>query len=263
MRAARCRIGCAALLLALLARASPAAAGAWTQEAGRGEVIFSTRSTAATTRFDARGAPLRSGRFAKSDSRLALEWGLRDGTTLIGGLSGLARSLPAGFEGVGAGHAGLRQRLWRADTTVVSVEALAGASGDRRLLGGAAWDAPWHAEAALLAGRSGTLGGWPVFADARAAFRLAGGGRRHAARLDLTVGLRPAARWLVLAQAFGWRELGDDRRFPPRRAWLTAQASVVYEGFSPWLLQAGVSATLAGRETTRETGALVALWRRF
>jgi hypothetical protein len=239
-------------------------AGAWTQEAGRGQVIFSSISTEATSRFDRHGRPLRAGAFRKADSGLALEWGVRDGLTLLATASGLARSHQAGIEAIGAGSLGLRQRLWREGGTVVSAELMAGASGDRRLLGGPAWDAPWHAEAALGLGHSTTIRDLPAFVDTRMAYRLAGGGRRHALRADLTLGVRPVPNWLLLAQAFAWQETGGNGHWlPPRRRWLTAQASVVYEGFAPWLLQAGVLGTVAGRETGREAGAIVALWRRF
>lgn len=262
---------CAALLFrcglpafAVLAAAGPAMAGAWTQDEGRGQIIFSSISTTASSRFNGRGRPVRSGAFRKLDSGLALEWGFREGTTLLATASGVVRSLPAGFEAVGAGSIGLRQRLWRDDRSVLSLDLLAGASGDRRLLGGPAWDAPWHGEAALGLGHSTEAFGLPVFADARAGFRFAGGGRRHAARLDLTLGVRPVTNWLILTQFFAWQEIGvSGGAMPPRRRWLTAQASVVYEGFAPWLVQIGVLGTLAGRETGQETGAVVSLWRRF
>jgi protein XagA len=240
----------------------PVLAGAWTQGEGKGEIIFSNASAVANRAYDGRGRPVPSSSFRKTETTLSVAYGWTADTTLLASAGGTMRQIAAGLEGVGAGTLGLRQSLWRNAGAVISAEGIIGVTGEKRLLSGAPWDPPTYAEAALLAGQSLEIAGRGAFIDGRAAFRLASAGRRHQMRLDASFGIRPREGWLVLAQAFGVQETGGGRKFPARR-WVTAQASLVYEGFAPWSLQIGVNARVLGRHVAKDSGAVVALWRKF
>jgi protein XagA len=259
-KAARSGI-CAALPGLFTLLPVPANAGAWTRDEGRGEIIFSSASSIASRRFGSNGRPVAAGSFRKTDAGVSISYGWTADTTLLASLAGTLRQTDAGFEGVAGGTFGIRQALWRGGRTVVSAEVIAGISGERRLLTGAPWDPPFYGEAALQAGQSLEFGGYGAFADLRMAFRLSGAGRRHQARADLTFGIRPTKGWLVLAQGFAVAETGGSG-FPSRR-WLTAQVSLVYEGFAPWSLQLGLNTRLAGREVAKDAGAVISLWRTF
>lgn len=112
-------------------------------------------------------------------------------------------------------------------------------------------------EARLLAGRSFAMLGRPAFAEVQAA-RLKRQRLPDETRLDLTLGVEPADRWLLLVQAYGGRADGEGGA----PAWIKGEASLVREA-GAWRFQAGWRQSLAGRASPVESGPVLALWRRF
>lgn len=106
----------------------------------------------------------------------------------------------------------------------------------------------------LLAGRSFSVDGKPVFVEGQAAW-LARDGLPAESRLDLTLGYEASPRWLLLVQSYGGLTDAEP-------AWLKMEASVVGR-FGDWSLQAGWRSAVAGRAGPIEDGPVVALWRRF
>lgn len=109
-------------------------------------------------------------------------------------------------------------------------------------------------EARLLAGRSFTVAGRPVFVEAQAA-RLTRSDLSNETRLDLTVGVEPRPEWLVMAQTYsGWAASGAE--------WTKLEASAVRR-LGPWRAQAGWRFSMLGKAGPAESGPVLALWRTF
>jgi len=267
-RRGRWRIGLAAAV-AIAVAPSPASAGAWTLDPGRTQIIFTAQALDAPRRFDRQGRALRSDRFSKQEAAALAEHGLNDAVTLIAGLGFRASAFdgPAGTSRSAAGFvsAGARMRLWTQGGSVLSVEAVASASGERGLAGRPrAWDAPAEVDLRLLYGHGFALAGMPAFAEVQAGYRWRGGGSADEIRLDATLGLRPAPSVLLLLQSFNAVAVQDDRRFGGGRSRRhKLQPSVVLDLGAGWSVQFGAFASVGGRETIQERGALGAVWRRF
>lgn len=112
-------------------------------------------------------------------------------------------------------------------------------------------------EARLLAGRSFSLRGRAGFAEIQAA-RLKRQRLPDETRLDLTLGLEPADRWLWLVQAYAGRADGGGGS----PAWIKAETSLVREA-GDWSFQAGWRQSVGGRSSPVESGPVLAVWRRF
>ena len=118
-------------------------------------------------------------------------------------------------------------------------------------------------EVRALAGHNFAIGSWPAFVDAEAAFRLRSAGPPDEWHGDLTLGLRPWGRVMLLLQSFNTISAGaGGPSFPAWRSDSLA-ASVVYELDAHWSLQAGLFGTIAAVNTNTERGAVVAVWRKF
>jgi protein XagA len=254
---------CLAVLLAL--QSQPALAGAWPMREGEAQQITATDTVVSLRSFDARGRPLPSGVFTKTESRVFTQYGLTNEVTLVTEFAGLTRRLPtAAFEAVGRADIGARMLLARRDGWVLSAEARAIANGDRRLSGGSAWDAPWAADLRLMAGTNLSIAGLNGFTEADIGYRKAHPRRRDAFVARLGGGIRFAGNWMLLAQASLTAETGGkSSRLPPRRSAISGKLSVVYEGFRPWAVEAGIIGTPIGRNTGEQLGLTLALWRSF
>jgi hypothetical protein len=243
------------LACGLIAVASGALAGAWTRPSG--ETFASLSSSYYRTD---------PGSYEETTLDLYVEYGLRDWLTL-GGAAEIKR--PVGASGDLDGEttlAGFAQARLRE-----------GAAGDplslqlglRAPLGDVAAGAPpqiesdWAAEIRLLYGRGFATEGGDAFLDAQGAFRLNRGDDADELRLDLTAGLRPAPRWLVMVQSLNTVGLRNaDRSGDDFDVYKLAPA-VGYEiGWGATLLLS-VEREIAGRNIDRGTRAKLAVWRTF
>lgn len=247
--------------MALLASASAAAAGPWTQRAGEGQVILKYEDMRADRGFGPDGA-LVDLPADRSDRTLGVfaEYGLSDRLTLqVKGDWQSGEDAFVDYEGRGPAEIGLIWQAWRDDRAAFSLYAGYADGGEGRNAGYAApgqGGSDWEVRAAL--GRSfggGLWGAGGSFIDLQAARRMRTG-LPDETRVDATAGLHLGDDWMVLAQAFG----GQADEGGPR--WVSLEASVV-RAFGDWSLQAGWRTTVSGRETPESAGPVVALWRRF
>ena len=117
-------------------------------------------------------------------------------------------------------------------------------------------------DARIMAAQSFTVHGMPAFVD------VGVGPRVHAApfptetRVDLTVGLRPIPRLLLLLQDFFSAAPAAGPSIPSQ-SYDKVLASVVYDLSSRWSVQLGGQVTAFGRNVVREAGPFGALWYRF
>jgi len=265
----RCLTAAVLAGVAGLSNATTARAGAWLREPGETQIIFSGAAMQASRRFDRGGRPLRAGRFSKQELQVSAEHGVSGGLTLLAGAS--ARSIAfvgaSGMERSGSGAllAGARARLWAEGASSLSVQGSASAGGERSLPGRMrALEAPAEADLRLLYGRSFAIGGTPIFAEAQVGYRWRGGSNADELRIDANFGVRPVPTVLLLLQSFNAIAIQQDRRFGGGRLRQhKVQPSLVWDFADNWSLQVGAYASLGGRETLQERGALAALWWRF
>jgi protein XagA len=265
------KVGLLSALTVLLSipAAGPALAGAWTLEEGRGQIIFSPSLMSTTRRFEHGGASRPSDRFIKFENQMMVEYGWKQGLTLIlqsgqrtetfSRDGDIQRVLTTGLGG------GARAELWRQDGLVLSAQATATPTLERSL---PALDRRFgprtEADARLLAGYGFALGGWPAFVDAQAGYRWRSGRHADELRLDLTFGIRPLPQLLLLVQALNAVAVqhGAGERAVRMRQHKLA-ASAVIDITQTWSLQGGVFASAAGRDSLKERGVALAVWRKF
>ncbi|UZX13246.1 hypothetical protein OGR47_07350 [Methylocystis sp. MJC1] len=214
------------LVFIYLLSAATARAGAWLYPEGHGQLILTTAFADAQDAFDASGRLLKTPSYRKLETRLYLEHGVTDWLSVVaegsamsfqgGGesarlkqldaliaeaKSGLPFILPAEtgirYQGLGLGAAGARLRLFTHAQYVFSVEAsLRAASSEARhfldMRDAAQFDAR------LLMGRSLSLFGFTGFLDTQIGYRT-GGQNGDEVRVDLTAGVRPIDRLMLMA----------------------------------------------------------------
>lgn len=248
--------------MAFLAAGGPAAADAWTQPKGKGQVILKFEDMRAGRGFDMSGALVD----LPEDRRETIvgvfaEYGVTDRLTLrFKGDWQSGEDAFVDYEGRGPLEVGVNWQVWRDDRAALSLYAGYADGGEGRNAGYAApgvGDRDWEVRAS--AGRSfGGFTRWgPTgsFVEFQAARRIRQG-LPDETRVDATAGAHLGDDWMILAQAFGGQ--ADDGG--PR--WLSLEASVVRD-LGDWSLQAGWRQSVAGRETPESGGPVIAVWRRF
>jgi protein XagA len=243
-----------------------ASAGAWLRDEGQTQVIFSSSYTGARQRFDKKAKPVPVGFFAKKNLQILTEHGFSSHITMIAGITALHQQASNTGQrstvAEGSVLAGIRLRLWSQAETILSAQLTGEATGERRFgLLNRRFDPPASTDLRLLLGHSFTTGGMSGFIDLQTAYRWRGGSHPDETHIDATLGLRPLAKTLLLFQSFNSFSLGPERRTglgPARQHKL--QTSIVYDLTDRLSLQAGGFASLAGKESLKERGLLVAVW---
>ncbi len=255
-------------ILAALAWVSPARAGAWLLPAGEGQAILSLSRSEADSGFGRGGRDPLVPDLEKTEVELLLEYGLDDETTLVFKPQmqdvTLGAPLDARRGGPGYQELGLRRLVWRDEDAVVSVQGL------MRLPGARDEDDPASAgntdadlDMRVLAGRGFAVGGMSAFVDAQLAYRARFGDPPGEIRADLTLGLRPRERLLVLLQSFNVVSDGSAAGIFEDGRYHKLQVSAVWEFADDWSVQLGAVATVAGEDALKERGVVAALWHRF
>lgn len=263
-------VGVACLSLALCAGAwlRSACAGAFLPGPGQGQLILSASFSRANQDYDAAGQKRRRAPFRKAEAQAYAEYGLTEWAALIVSPSLLyfraPQSKPSSYIGLSESEFGARFRLLAFGPAIVSAQATLRTGGEtlgtgnRTLLG----QGELRGDARLLAGYGFQLFGLNGFVDAQAGYRTSL--RRVGAewRADLTLGLRPAERLLLLAQAFSSFSRREGVRTPARQLH-KLQFSAVYDVTAAVALQLGVFTTAGGRNAPLENGVVSAIWLRF
>ena len=248
------------LIIAGLASASSAVAGAWSLPKGQGQAILKYEDMRADQAFGPVG-----GRFDLPVERrdrsasLLVEYGLTERLTLqMKGEWQQGRDAYVDFDGRGPLEIGARWQAYRDDDNVVAVYAGYAQGGAGRNAGYAApgaGDSDW--EVRLLGGRS-----WVqprTFVEAQLARRWRQG-LPDEVRIDLTAGAHLGENWMLMGQAFGG--VTDKTPDGASAGWLSFEGSAVRH-FGDWSVQAGWRHAVAGHETVVSCGPIIGLWRRF
>ena len=262
------------LVLALLAAAAglrgpgieAAFGGAWLMPPGDGQVIVYTAFSESTRAFDAKGHLIPVPAYRKFELGTYIEYGLTDWLTLVAAPSyDRIRNPPPGqsYKGPGDSEIAARVGLYHTDTSVISIQAglrLPGASfadslGPFEVLRSASLDVRG------MAGRNCVVAGMDGFVEAQAGYRVYSADKRGEYRIDLTMGLRPWPRLLVMLQSFTSIANGSGQF--GHVSWTKLQPSLVYDIAPRWSVQIGGFLTVTGINAGRELGPTAGVWYRF
>lgn len=248
---------------------SDAAAGAFTLEPGETKMFLTGVFNAGDHYFDSDGRLRKRETYRKYDLQLYAEHGLKDGLTAFGsaGLQRIRAKDGAMFEreGLGRTELGLRQRVFERDGWIVSVQGsavIAGAKeGPSIAVVGETDD---QLDGRLLFAKSFEVLGKPSFLDLASGYRLRGGDPADEVRLDATIGIRVAPRWLLMAQSFNTIGTGAwSGRYRLRQRIYKAQASAIFDLTERWSLIGAAFVTPAGEDALDERGATLGVGLRF
>lgn len=246
--------------------AAHAHASAWPQPEGRGQVIVTGILSRSDQGFDANGDTVDISDYDKNEVYALVEYGISDDLTLMAIPSFSEVDVENGSRTSGLGYTelGARYRLASSGQAVFSFQGSIRIPGRKRRDGIAQADAVGtEVDLRGLAGTSFKVGGKEAFTDAQAGYRIRNGGPPNEFHIDLTFGVRPARKLLVLIQSFNVISDGSGHAPFSKYRYSNLSGSLVYDVTPKWSIQAGVIGTLAGSNALRERGVVVGLWRRF
>lgn len=252
----------------LIGYTTTAFAGAWTLDAGTGELIITATAMQASDLFSS-GSVLKSiRRYSKDEGQALIEYGVTNWFTAMFGPSlqhvDIAAPLSAERSGLGYTDIGGRAQIWSNDSWVVSAQATVRIPGtyDKTNPAAIGYTDP-EIDIRGLVGYSFKAGTMPSFVDVQVAQRFRLGGAPDEFRTDVTFGIRPIDKWLLLAQSFNVISEGAGTWGFGSFAYHKFQLSAVYELTPALSLQLGGYSTYWGRNALQENGLVVGAWYKF
>lgn len=246
-------------------------AGAWTQDAGKGQLIVNGLYYTTDTLYNNQGNKNSQARYSKYELNPYLEYGLADGITVGSNLS-LQRASQSGQSnwGIGDSEFFLRARLWQRDGFVLSAEPMFKLpspedSRETPQLGGRHPDVGMG----LSAGYGFSAWGQNHFADLDVGYRYRFADPKDQVKIAATVGLGVTSNWMVMPQAFATlraskpdvvsftQSSGDDYNL------VKLQLSAVYKYSDTTSLQFGAFSHFDGRNVGAGEGVLLSVWKKF
>ncbi len=239
--------------------------GAWLLPSGYGQLIAYTAFSESTLAFDAHGNLVAVPAYQKFEVGNYLEYGLTDWLTVIAAPAYDRVSTPPpgqSYTGLGESEIAAKVGLYRTDTAVISVQAglrTPGASFDS--LGPLEVRRAASVDLRGMAGRNCVIAGMEGFVEAQGGYRIYAEKQPGEWRIDLTSGLRPMPRLLMLLQSFISISNGPGQF--GRVSWAKLQPSLVYDIAPQWSVQVGGFLTVEGINAGRELGPTAGVWYRF
>jgi hypothetical protein len=237
-------------------------------DAGTGQVaVVGTLSTSSMA-FDGTRGLQPTPRYNKFELTGLVEYGATDWLTLmvLPQLQHIDIGSPTDAQRTGLGYTefGGRAKLYDANSWVFSMQATLRVPGTFDTGNSAAIGyTDVQADVRALLGRSFTIGRWPAFFDMEMAQRFRTDGAPDEFHTDFTVGVRPAPRWLFLAQSFNVVSEGAGTWGYPSYDYYKLQISGVYELTPAVSLQLGAFTAYTGRNALQENGAIFGAWLKF
>jgi len=248
----------------------PAYGGAWTLEEGSAQAITTLTYYEADGGASGRDLQTPGSDFKKWELSTYAEYGLTDSLTI--GMQPryqwLVQDGPGAFHGTTDGFSDLdlfiRQRVWRDDSSVFSVQGMVKTptgydSGDMPALGNGQVDI----EPRILFGSGFSLGTWPSFVDLELAYRFRTQSPADEVRFDATFGFRPLENWQLLLQSLNTIGMRNESSGGANYSVYKAQASVVRDLSDTVSLQLGGYIEYAGRNASLGEAGIVSIWLRF
>lgn len=256
--------------LALLPLSAPALASAWTQDEGKGLIIVTGVLSDSPKGFDADGRTIDIPDYERTEVFVFAEYGVTDDLTVIVAPSFRDVSVDSGgnvadeASGLGFTELGARYRVAEGNGWTAAVQAsirIPGQQIDTNLAQIGATDSEYDLRGAV--GRSFKIGEADAFFDAQGAYRLRSGDPPNEFQVNVTFGVRPVPRALLLAQVFNTFSDGAGQGVFTDYRFHNAQLSIVYDLNQSVALQLGGLATLGGENALRERGVFAGVWFRF
>jgi len=246
-------------------------AGAWSLPEGKGQIISTTTYDQADRFFDREGKLRSPATFSKIDTTLFIEHGLSERFTLVGAtayqdVDYIGRNGREQFSGFGESQIGLRYQAYRTDKSVGSVQlSYIVATNGENIPDADLGNGADSFEIRGLLGRSFNIIDKPAFADIQGAWRHRSGNNPDEWRGDITIGVRPSPKILIMGQVFyvhnGSRDMVIDRILSNES--LKLQGSLVYDWKPNRSVQIGAFQTIAGRNVVQEKAVFIGVWQRY
>ncbi|MFG1463782.1 hypothetical protein V5F77_12875 [Xanthobacter sp. DSM 24535] len=247
-----------------------ACAGAWTLRESQVQAYLQSTATRADHAFDGSSNLYAAQTYDKISTQLFMEVGANDVLTLIVAPELLSISLgsPADTSYLGAGYTDLggRVKIAEGDGFVASLQAVARFPGAKPGEGPAVIGyVNGELDLRALAGWNFVLWGWAAFLDVEVAQRLRFGAPPDEVRLDVTLGVRLAPRWLALAQSFNVvsEGAGEAPYFDASYEYYKLQMGVMYDLADNFSVQASLVTTYFARNALQENGLVLAALYRY
>jgi hypothetical protein len=256
------------LTIGLMSSTTAALAGAWTLDAGTGELIVTGTAMQANSAFDSNSKLRSIPSYSKQEVQALIEYGVTNRFTAMfqPSLQHVNIAAPFGAERSGFGYTdiGGRARIWSDDSWVISAQATFRAPGvfDKTNRAAIGYTDP-EIDIRGLVGYSFKAGTLPTFVDVELAQRFRLGGPPDEFRADFTFGIRPAEKWLFLAQSFNVISEGAGTWGFGSFAYHKFQLSGVYALTPTLSLQLGGYSTYWGRNALQENGLVVGAGYKF
>ena len=266
------RLLCFSLLLQLwlTAFAPPAAAGAFLQPLGEGEIITATSFSDTTRAFDASGKLLPVRSYKKFELGTYIEYGLTQRVTLVVKSQGdyVRQSGQTSPPLAASGDIGARVGLAHWGGTVLSMQGLAHLPFGSVSKQSALFDEnrASGADLRLLLGHGFSIAEMPAFLDVEASHSWRGAAMPQEWHADVTFGIRLLPQ--VLAILASYMTMAGNTAAGCRswsNCWMAVKLKpgVVYDFSRHWSGEISFFATVAGQDEGRELGPMAALWYRF
>jgi protein XagA len=260
-------LGCV-IAAGLMAYPTSAFAGAWTLDAGQGTAIVTGSPSQSDKAFDGSGNLQSIPRYSKDEAEALIEYGATNWFTVMLAPSlqhiDIAAPVDAQRSGLGYTDIGGRMRLLQGDSWVLSAQTTFRMPGtfDKSNVAAIGYTDP-EVDVRGLFGYSFTAGSWPGFVDVEVAQRFRIGGPPDEFRADITLGVRPAERWLLLMQSFNVISEGAGDWGYASYAYYKLELSAVYALTPALSLQVGAYTTYWGRNALQENGVVLGAWYKF
>jgi hypothetical protein len=245
-----------------------ARAGAWTLDAGQGQLLVTGAMSGADQAFDGSRKLKPTPRYDKFEFQGLFEYGITDRLTAIlaPGLQhiDIAAPVDAKRNGLGFSEFGARYKFMQGDEWVLSGQSTLRVpgtfdAGNPTAIGYNRFEFDFRA----LLGRSFRIYNLPAFVDLQLGQRFRGGDQPNELRSDATLGVQPLPQWLLLVQLLNVVSEGASPPLFPSYDYSKLQISVVHDLTRQWSLQAGGFTTFSGRNALQENGPIVGAWYRW
>ena len=259
---------CWLFLLGLVAASPRADASAWNEPQGQGLVVVDYTFDGGSRYFNGEGHLTPASAYRKQELTGYLEYGVTDWLMAVIKPDLMSAKVgdpnPGHYTGLGTSEAGAQLRLLAFGPAVLS------AAGSFRLPGTTKEDNPAligdtsrDADARMLFGIAFAVGRWPAFLDVQGGYRIRSGGAPGEWHGDVTIGVRPMPRLLVLMQSFNSIPVGPGNAWFPRSEYSKFGVTFVYDLTTSWAVEVGMFQTVGGIDALRERGFKSGLWYRF
>jgi hypothetical protein len=245
-----------------------ALAGAWTLDAGTGQVAVIGSASTSDQIFDASRNIQSVPRYSKFELTSLIEYGATNWLTLmlLPQLQHVDIGSPIDAQRAGFGYTefGGRAKLYDWNSWVFSTQATVRVPGMAASANPAAVGyTDTQVDVRGLLGHSFAVGTWPAFVDLQVAQRFRSAGAPDEFRADFTLGVRPDPKWMFLAQSFNVVSEGAGTWGFPSYDYFKFQLSAVYQVTPAIGLQLGGFTAYTGRNALQENGVVLGAWFKF